>query len=225
MTKRTALMMLAMVALCCGQQCSPDSDLDGVVDSNDACPATPLCATVNAAGCPSDTDGDGVYDGCDLCAETFPGAVVHGDGCEIDPEGSAVSRCIGPDPRAKTIEYSLVERLSDTAIRVQIKGTIENIGTQAFSSPPGSQAVRLYEDGVEVEGAAVEFTDLAVDETLDLVYTRDWDQSDEFLPSYYTLIVTYDPDILIDGTTTNDDCRFENNTAIRSTGPIDTLFD
>src|SRR5205814_968140 len=41
----------------------PDSDQDGVVDRQDACPGTPLGATVDARGCPSDAHHDRVFDG------------------------------------------------------------------------------------------------------------------------------------------------------------------
>src|SRR5947209_6381942 len=44
-----------------------DSDGDGIPDKKDACPATPLGATVDLRGCPTDSDGDGVYDGIDQC--------------------------------------------------------------------------------------------------------------------------------------------------------------
>ena len=54
----------------------PDSDLDGILDSADACPTQPGTAPT---GCP-DGDGDGVPDNADVCpAEAGNGA----DGCPI----------------------------------------------------------------------------------------------------------------------------------------------
>ncbi len=65
-----------------------DSDGDGVVDSDDKCPATPRGAEVNSVGCPTDSDGDGVYDGLDDCAGTPPTALGMIDiyGCPIDTD-------------------------------------------------------------------------------------------------------------------------------------------
>lgn len=45
-----------------GDDCSIDSDGDGVSDCFDRCPDTPAGVTVDTHGCPVDTDGDGVPD-------------------------------------------------------------------------------------------------------------------------------------------------------------------
>jgi OmpA-OmpF porin, OOP family len=68
----------------------PDSDHDGVPDKDDACPDTPLGATVDARGCPHDSDGDGVYDGIDKCPDTPMGAKVDATGCPIDSDKDGV---------------------------------------------------------------------------------------------------------------------------------------
>ncbi len=67
-----------------------DSDGDGVPDNRDACPNTPLGATVDARGCPSDSDQDGVYDGIDKCPGTPAGAKVDATGCPIDSDKDGV---------------------------------------------------------------------------------------------------------------------------------------
>ncbi|MBI1795586.1 MAG: OmpA family protein [Candidatus Eisenbacteria bacterium] len=67
-----------------------DTDLDGVPDWNDACPSTPLGATVDAKGCPKDSDGDGVLDGIDKCPDTPKGATVDARGCPKDSDGDGV---------------------------------------------------------------------------------------------------------------------------------------
>lgn len=46
---------------------SKDSDGDGVNDSKDQCPNTPVGVAVDEKGCPIDTDGDGVADYIDDC--------------------------------------------------------------------------------------------------------------------------------------------------------------
>ena len=62
-----------------------DSDHDGVPDSNDLCPATPLGTEVDTAGCPlpPDSDGDGVPDEDDLCPGTGPSESVDENGCPV----------------------------------------------------------------------------------------------------------------------------------------------
>ncbi|MEW4981617.1 MAG: OmpA family protein [Cycloclasticus sp.] len=59
----------------------PDTDSDGVVDSRDECPNTPVGATVDMKGCTSDSDGDGVADYKDQCPNSVPGAKVNALGC------------------------------------------------------------------------------------------------------------------------------------------------
>jgi hypothetical protein len=62
-----------------------DDDNDGIPDTDDQCPDTPIGATVDSDGCSSpdlDSDGDGVIDGDDLCPNTPQGTTVESDGCE-----------------------------------------------------------------------------------------------------------------------------------------------
>jgi outer membrane protein OmpA-like peptidoglycan-associated protein len=84
-----------------------DTDGDGVPDSRDKCPDTPLGATVDAKGCPSDTDGDGVLNGLDKCPDTPKGCTVDAKGCPSDADGDGV--CDGLDqcpdtPRGATVD-------------------------------------------------------------------------------------------------------------------------
>src|SRR5947199_459917 len=79
-----------------------DSDKDGIPDKKDACPNTPLGATVDARGCPTDSDKDGVPDGLDKCPNTPAGTPVDTTGCPLprqvirDSDGDGV-----PDDRDK----------------------------------------------------------------------------------------------------------------------------
>jgi len=225
MRKNMLFAMLVIMACCMGQDCDPDTDGDGVVDRLDGCPNTPICATVDASGCPSDGDGDGVYNGCDECPETQADTIVWGvNGCDADVDGAVPSACIGPDPRAKTIEYSLVNRTSDTTADILIKGTVDNVGTENYTSGVGQQSIELWEDTTKVAEQA--FQNLAVGAEVTVEYPRSWNISgQEFPPDHYKLIISYDPDIRDDGVTTNDDCRLTNNSIIRSTAGIATLFE
>ncbi|MBN1639052.1 MAG: OmpA family protein [Ignavibacteriales bacterium] len=67
-----------------------DSDKDGVPDSRDKCPNTPLGVKVDTDGCPLDGDGDGVPDYLDKCPNTPKGAPVDKDGCPLDSDGDGV---------------------------------------------------------------------------------------------------------------------------------------
>src|SRR5213083_2386837 len=67
-----------------------DSDKDGVTDKKDACPNTPLGATVDPRGCPTDSDDDGVPDGIDQCPNTPAGVHVDEKGCPSDSDGDGV---------------------------------------------------------------------------------------------------------------------------------------
>jgi OmpA-OmpF porin, OOP family len=60
-----------------------DSDDDGVVDPQDACPGTPRGCIVDVQGCPLDGDLDGVCDGIDQCPDTPKGAKVDEKGCSF----------------------------------------------------------------------------------------------------------------------------------------------
>ena len=70
---------------------SPDSDGDGVPDSQDQCPDTPLGESVYEDGCSAsqrDFDGDGVSDDIDLCPFTPAGADVDANGCSASEKDS-----------------------------------------------------------------------------------------------------------------------------------------
>ena len=68
-----------------------DSDGDGVADKHDACPRTPLGATVDVRGCPSDSDQDSVLDGLDKCPGTPAGAKIDATGCPLDADRDGIA--------------------------------------------------------------------------------------------------------------------------------------
>lgn len=78
-----------------------DSDGDGVADSQDACPGTPLGVAVDARGCPlppPDDDGDGVPNDDDECPGTPAGTRVDSKGCPLDEDGDGVLNVIDECP-------------------------------------------------------------------------------------------------------------------------------
>jgi len=70
--------------------CPNDADRDSVLDGLDKCENTPAGCTIDPNGCPSDGDGDGVCDGLDTCADTPKGASVNAQGCPADADGDGV---------------------------------------------------------------------------------------------------------------------------------------
>jgi OmpA-OmpF porin, OOP family len=85
-----------------------DQDQDGVSDTLDRCPNTPIGKSVDANGCvpsPKDTDGDRVNDEADRCPNTVAGELVDAEGCsnaqrDADRDGvpNPADRC--PDTAA-----------------------------------------------------------------------------------------------------------------------------
>ena len=57
-----------------------DTDNDGISDSKDVCPDSPIDSVVNGVGCP-DSDNDGVFDDRDQCENTEVGSDVDYYGC------------------------------------------------------------------------------------------------------------------------------------------------
>jgi len=80
-----------------------DTDQDGVLDAQDACPETPQGVRVDEFGCPLDSDGDGVPDYLDRCSDTSPNIAVDNFGCPLDSDGDGVpddmDRCSNTPPR------------------------------------------------------------------------------------------------------------------------------
>jgi len=80
-----------------------DDDKDGVLNSKDSCPYTPLNTKVDALGCALilDSDNDGVKDTIDKCPTTPAGTKVDANGCKIDldddKDGVLNSKDICPD--------------------------------------------------------------------------------------------------------------------------------
>lgn len=136
-----------------------------------------------------------------------------------------------PDPGVKALEFEILSRESDYRGRVRITGTVRNVGAVAYDSGPNQQSVQLWEDvqGVSEKQpvASRAFEDLAPDQEVTVSYVRSWNASSpaegEFPPSYL-LLISYDPDIAMDGNEGNDDCRSTNNRKERSGMEINSMF-
>jgi outer membrane protein OmpA-like peptidoglycan-associated protein len=90
----------AGLSLLVGAKRDGDKDKDGVKDSLDQCPNTPLGEAVDANGCslPKDADGDGVTDNLDRCPNTPAGTPVDATGCPRDSDGDGVTDLLDKCP-------------------------------------------------------------------------------------------------------------------------------
>jgi hypothetical protein len=99
-----------------------------------------------------------------------------------------------------------------------ITAVITNIGADPYVSNSNQQGVLLYEQDLGlVVGTIVvdqEFGNLGVGESITVSYSRAWNQSSpaegEFPPNYRA-VITFDPDLYIDGNSSNDDALSTNN--------------
>jgi hypothetical protein len=114
---------------------------------------------------------------------------------------------------AEAINFSVVRADGELSGTVKIEGVVRNAGTSGYTSHANQQIALLYEQypgGKSKLVAQQPFQDLAVNAAVKVPYTRKWNKSDEFPPTY-TLIISFDPDIYIDGNNNNDDSNTANN--------------
>jgi hypothetical protein len=131
---------------------------------------------------------------------------------------------------AASVDFSIAMKTSQFAGRVDIVGKVKNVGGAAYESGPNQQTVLLYEivPGAQPRLVARQaFQNLAPGAEVSLTYRRSWDASSpaegEFPPSY-KLVISYDPDIRLDGNTKNDDCNPSNDVRERSGADINAMF-
>ncbi len=118
----------------------PDSDEDGVPDSRDACPDTPLRWAVDSRGCPRDVDGDGVTDIKDRCPNTATGVTVDARGCEIEYDGDNDSVIDRQDACPNTTAGARVD-VKGCEIREVINLPGVNFETNSDRFLPGAESV------------------------------------------------------------------------------------
>lgn len=137
-------------------------------------------------------------------------------------------KIINTDLFAEAINFSIlkVDPVNPTSnALVKIEGVVRNAGTSDYTSNTNQQIALLYEQilgGKTTLVARQPFKDLPVNATVKFSYTRRWNQSDEFPPTY-TLVISFDPDIYIDGNNNNDDPNTANNKISKSGEAINAL--
>ncbi|MGC4086786.1 MAG: hypothetical protein QM756_02595 [Polyangiaceae bacterium] len=150
--------------------------------------------------------------------------------CERNPAAckNIVIKPTCPDPSAQ-VEFRVARRDSTFRGLIEIKASVKNVGLP-YVTGPNQQLLNLYEI---VPGstprlvASQPFANLASGEVASVSITRLWNSSSpaegEFPPSYRA-VISYDPDIAIDGNTRNDDCHPENNSIERSGTAINAML-
>ncbi len=145
--------------------CGLDSDRDGVLDSLDQCPSTPVGSVVDGRGCPidlgGDSDGDGVPNEQDRCPGTPAGAQVDAEGCVIGQ--TVVLRGVNFENDSAVLTSEAREVLNGVAdslksqanVRVEIGGHTDSIGNDSYNnilSQERAESVRQYLVSRGVEG-------------------------------------------------------------------------
>jgi outer membrane protein OmpA-like peptidoglycan-associated protein len=136
-----------------------DSDQDRVTDKTDACPDTPLGASVDRRGCPGDDDTDLVLNGLDKCPGTPSGATVDATGCPSDQDGDRV--------------LDGIDKCPNTAVGV----TVDAVGCPPTPGDSDSDGVNDLLDKCPAtpSGATVDMTGCPIDSDHDMV----WDGLDK----------------------------------------------
>jgi OOP family OmpA-OmpF porin len=149
-----------------------DSDGDGVIDTQDACPGTPAGTKVDTRGCAVvvDTDADGVADDKDECPGTPAGTAVDTTGCPTTVKAiednwtlSGVEFESGSD-KIKAGSFATLDEAAETLkarsqVRVEIQGYTDNVGKPEMNqalSEKRAQSVKNYLVGKGVSASQLE---------------------------------------------------------------------
>ena len=131
---------------------SSDSDNDGLSDSKDMCPDTPIGVEIDEFGCPVDSDNDKIPDYYDLCSDTPSNVEVDSNGCPIDMDLDGIADYLDncPDSRsgATVNEYGCEELQEDEELTV-ITTDDENKTVDEIVKPEGSTFTAFSEGAAE----------------------------------------------------------------------------
>ncbi len=120
-----------------------DSDRDGVKDSIDACPGTPIGTQVDEVGCEpeeedttTDSDEDGVANAYDQCQNTPRGKKVNGFGCQVQ-EKIQMKLTINFDTNEDIIKSKYYGQLNKVA-RLMTRNPKANLLIEGHTDATGS---------------------------------------------------------------------------------------
>ena len=135
----------------------PDSDGDGVKDSQDKCPNTTPGVMVDANGCELDSDKDGVVNSKDACPDTSLGALVDERGCYIVLKETrsfnlkvnfANASFVVPDEQKADI-VSLAKFMTEyPQTRVVIEGHTDDRGSDAYNQKLSDNRAKAVADSL-----------------------------------------------------------------------------
>lgn len=113
-----------------------DKDHDGVEDSKDQCPDTPIGVQVDEKGCAFDRDKDGVKDYEDACPDSMPHAKVKADGCAdfVSFRLYYAPRVNEITPKSMLVLEKAVGFLQEhPEYKVRIIGHTDNVGDEVYN--------------------------------------------------------------------------------------------
>ncbi len=129
-----------------------DSDKDGIPDSLDKCPGTPIGVEVDESGCPklaqTDSDGDGVFDDIDECQDTPVGAVVDDRGCWVVKGVQFDYKKWDVKPKFNSNLDNIENILrNNPGLKIRIEGHTDDVGSMKYNiglSGKRAQAIKDY---------------------------------------------------------------------------------
>ena len=141
----------------------PDTDGDGIQDSEDKCPT--VAGLARYQGCPiPDTDGDGVNDEEDRCPDV-PG-VIENKGCpKIDFQASDVTfqsgKAILLAGGKKELDVLADLLKKNPTVRVSLEGHTDNTGTDKINDPLSAKRAAAAEAYLISKGIEADRMDTA----------------------------------------------------------------
>jgi OOP family OmpA-OmpF porin len=140
-----------------------DSDRDGVPDSLDKCPDTPIGVEVDGSGCPMvahiDSDGDGAFDDVDECPDTPVGAIVDDRGCWVVKGVQFDYKKWDVKPQFNSNLNNIENILKkNSGLKIRIEGHTDDIGSAKYNiglSGKRAKAIKDYLVGKGIEPSRI----------------------------------------------------------------------
>ncbi len=131
-----------------------DSDGDGVLDSIDKCPNTPVGVVVDNLGCPLDSDMDGVANYKDQCPNTPRGARVDSRGCwMIGMINFDLDKAEIRSDSIPVLNNIITVMKKNPALRLKIAGHTCNIGSEVYNDKLSDRRANAAKDYLVDHGA------------------------------------------------------------------------
>ncbi|MBC8553648.1 MAG: OmpA family protein [Candidatus Brocadiales bacterium] len=134
-----------------------DSDRDGVPDSLDKCPGTPVGVEVDESGCPriaqTDSDSDGVFDSVDECMGTPIGAIVDDRGCWVVKGVQFDYKKWNVNPQFNSNLDNIENILKNNpGLNIRIEGHTDDVGSAKYNIDLSGKRAKAIKDYLVVKG-------------------------------------------------------------------------